>query len=64
MAAGLIFVVFPLIEILVLIKAGETIGFWPTIGLLFAAAVLGIVVIREQEMRRRKCCHPSAWRRV
>jgi UPF0716 protein FxsA len=48
MAAGLIFVVFPLLEILVLIKAGETIGFWPTIGLLFAAAALGVVVVREQ----------------
>src|SRR4051812_42611672 len=47
-AAALIFVIFPLIEIALLVKAGETIGFWPTIGLLFAAAALGIVVVREQ----------------
>ncbi len=44
----LVFVVFPLLEIAVLIKAGETIGFWPTISLLIGAAVLGFLVIREQ----------------
>jgi UPF0716 protein FxsA len=48
MWAGLIFIFFPLLELAILIKAGEAIGFWPTIGLLFAAAVLGIVIIREQ----------------
>ena len=48
MWAALIFVVFPLLELAVLVKAGETIGFWPTIGLLFAAAVLGFIVVREQ----------------
>ena len=48
MWAGLIFIAFPLLELIILIKAGEAIGFWPTIGLLFAAAVLGFVVIREQ----------------
>ena len=48
MWAGLIFIFFPLLELFLLIKAGETIGFWPTVGLLFAAAVLGFVVIREQ----------------
>jgi UPF0716 protein FxsA len=44
----LVFVAFPLIEIMLLIKAGATIGFWPTVGLLFAAAVLGVLVIRNQ----------------
>ncbi len=44
----LLFIAFPLIEIMVLIKAGEEIGFWPTIGLLFAAGVLGVLVIRRQ----------------
>jgi UPF0716 protein FxsA len=44
----LIFVAFPLIEIAVLIKAGEMIGFWPTIGLLIMAATLGVLVIRHQ----------------
>jgi UPF0716 protein FxsA len=44
----LIFVAFPLLELTLLIKAGETLGFWPTIGLLAAAAVLGFIVIRQQ----------------
>lgn len=44
----LVFVAFPLIEIALLIKAGETIGFWPTISLLIGAAVLGVLVIRDQ----------------
>jgi UPF0716 protein FxsA len=44
----LVFVAFPLVEIMLLIKAGATIGFWPTVGLLFAAAFLGMVVIRNQ----------------
>jgi UPF0716 protein FxsA len=43
-----VFVAFPLLEIVLLIKSGETIGFWPTIGLLIGAAVLGVVVIRRQ----------------
>ncbi len=44
----LLFVAFPLIEIAVLIKVGQAIGFWPTMLLLIAAAVLGASVIREQ----------------
>ncbi len=44
----LVFVAFPFVEIMLLIKAGELIGFWPTVGLLFAAAVLGVLVIRNQ----------------
>ncbi len=44
----LVFVAFPLVEIMLLIKAGELIGFWPTVSLLFAAAVLGVLVIRDQ----------------
>ena len=33
LAAVLVFVAFPLLEIAVLIKVGQAIGFWPTIGL-------------------------------
>ena len=44
----LVFVAFPLIEIAVLIKGGQGIGFWPTMMLLVAAAFLGMIVIREQ----------------
>ena len=48
LAFGLIFIAFPLLEIAVLIKAGEMIGFWPTIMLLLVAALVGMIVIREQ----------------
>lgn len=48
MALVLVFFAFPFLEILILIKAGETIGFWPTVGLLVAAAALGFILIREQ----------------
>jgi UPF0716 protein FxsA len=44
----LVFVAFPLIEIALLVKAGEMIGFWPTMTLLLGAAVLGALVIRRQ----------------
>ncbi|MES1179675.1 MAG: FxsA family protein [Hyphomicrobium sp.] len=45
---ALLFVIFPLIEIAVLIEVGQAIGVWPTMLLLIAAAVLGATVIREQ----------------
>jgi UPF0716 protein FxsA len=48
LVALLVFVALPLAEIALLIKAGETIGFWPTIALLVAAAALGIAVIRAR----------------
>jgi UPF0716 protein FxsA len=47
-AFAFVFVILPLIEIAVLIKVGEAIGFWPTMLLLIAAALLGSIVIREQ----------------
>jgi UPF0716 protein FxsA len=48
LAPLLIFVAFPLVELALLIKAGETLGFWPTIGILVASTALGILVIRQQ----------------
>jgi UPF0716 protein FxsA len=47
-ALAFVFLVFPLVEIAVLIKVGEAIGFWPTMLLLLGAALLGFTVIREQ----------------
>lgn len=44
----LIFIAFPLLEIALLIKSGEMIGFWPTIAILMGSALLGMIVIREQ----------------
>lgn len=44
----LVFVAFPLLELALLIKSGEMIGFWPTIAILVVSAALGMIVIREQ----------------
>jgi UPF0716 protein FxsA len=49
-ALFLLFIAFPLAEIAVLIKAGEVIGFWPTVGILFLSAVIGFAIIRDQGM--------------
>ena len=43
-----LFLGFPLLEIAVLIKVGQWIGFWPTLGLLILAATAGMLVIRHQ----------------
>ncbi len=48
LALLLAFVGFPLLEIALLIKVGQTIGFWPTIMILVGTTVLGMMVIREQ----------------
>lgn len=44
----LIFIAFPLLEIALLIRAGETIGFWPTMGIVIATAILGATMLRRQ----------------
>ena len=46
----LIFIIFPLLEIAVLIWSSEVIGFWPTFLILVGAAILGFAIIREQGM--------------
>jgi UPF0716 protein FxsA len=48
LAFGLIFIAFPLLEIALLIKSGELIGFWPTVLILAGSAFLGMAVIRTQ----------------
>jgi UPF0716 protein FxsA len=44
----LVFLGLPLLEIAVLIKVGQAIGFWPTLGLLVLSAAAGMIVIRRQ----------------
>jgi len=44
----LIFLAFPFLEIAVLIKVGQILGFWLTVGLLFGAAALGLYIIRRE----------------
>jgi len=51
----LIFIVLPVAEIYVIIKVGEAIGVWPTIGLLILDGFLGAALLRSQGR--------AAWRR-
>jgi UPF0716 protein FxsA len=51
----LIFIVLPVAEIYVIIKVGEAIGVWPTIGLLILDGFLGAALLRHQGR--------AAWRR-
>ena len=43
-----LFLALPLLEIVVLIQVGQAIGLWPTLGLLFLTAFLGMFIIRQQ----------------
>ncbi|SDR24626.1 FxsA family protein [Thermostaphylospora chromogena] len=47
----LAFLVVPVLEIWVLIRVGEVIGGWTTVGLLFAAALSGSWLIRREGRR-------------
>jgi UPF0716 protein FxsA len=51
----LLFIVLPVAEIYVIIKVGEAIGVWPTIGLLILDGFLGAALLRHQGR--------AAWRR-
>ena len=51
----LLFIVLPIAEIYVIIKVGEAIGVWPTIGLLILDGFLGAALLRHQGR--------AAWRR-
>jgi UPF0716 protein FxsA len=51
----LLFIVLPIAEIYVIIKVGEAIGVWATIGLLILDGFLGAAIVRHQGR--------AAWRR-
>jgi UPF0716 protein FxsA len=44
----LIFAAIPFLEIALMIKVGQTLGFWPTLAMIVASAVLGTYVLYEQ----------------
>ena len=48
LALFLAFIALPLMEIALLIKAGQTIGFWPTLAIIVATAIGGAQVILRQ----------------
>lgn len=47
-AVLLVCIAWPLLEIAVLVKVGQAVGFWPTLGTLIGAAVLGLAVLYWQ----------------
>ena len=42
----LLFIGIPLVEILILIRLGEIMGFWPTVGLVIGTGILGAWLAR------------------
>jgi UPF0716 protein FxsA len=48
LALLLIFIAVPLLEIALLIKTGQWLGFWPTIGIVIFTAILGSFMLRWQ----------------
>lgn len=51
LALVLIFIAVPLLEIALLIKLGEVIHFWPTIGLIIGTALIGTAIMRRQGLK-------------
>ena len=45
---GLGLIALPFVELALLVKTGQTIGFWPTLGLLVGAAVVGGAIMSRQ----------------
>lgn len=43
-----VFIVFPLLEIALLVKLGGVLGFWPSLGLVIAAAIAGTTILQRQ----------------
>jgi UPF0716 protein FxsA len=45
---GLVFIALPFVELALLIKSGQLIGFWATLGLVVGAALLGAIIWSHQ----------------
>ena len=48
LAMLLLFIALPILEIALLIRAGQFIGFWPTLGIVIATAIAGTYLLRQQ----------------
>jgi UPF0716 protein FxsA len=47
----LLFVLVPLLELALLIRIGNLLGFWPTMGLVIATGTVGALLARSQGLR-------------
>ena len=54
-----IFVVLPFVDLALLLRVGDLIGFWPTVALTLASAVLGAWLAKREGLRVLR-----AWRRA
>jgi UPF0716 protein FxsA len=45
---GLTFIVFPLVELALLIRTGQLIGLWPTLGIVVITAAVGGIILHQQ----------------
>jgi UPF0716 protein FxsA len=50
LALGLFLIGLPLLEIFVLVKTGQTIGFWATFALVVASGVVGSMILSRQSL--------------
>ncbi len=48
---ALLFVVVPILELALLIRLGQVVGFWPTFGLVFFTGVTGAWMARQEGIR-------------
>jgi UPF0716 protein FxsA len=47
----LLFIAVPLLELLILVKLGTVVGFWPTVGLVLLTGTVGAMLAKSQGMR-------------
>ena len=48
LALLLVFVAYPLLELALLIRAGQAIGFWPVLAIINGTGLLGVAILRRQ----------------
>lgn len=48
LALFLVFLAVPLVELALLVKLGQWIGFWPTLGIVVATAIIGATILHRQ----------------
>ncbi len=48
LALLLVFVAYPLLELALLIRAGQAIGFWPVFAIIIGTGLLGVAILRRQ----------------
>jgi UPF0716 protein FxsA len=51
LALLLVFVAYPLLELALLIRAGQTWGFWPVLGTIIGTGLVGVAILRRQGFR-------------